>query len=83
MLCQLYKNPQLIWHKNIDPLIIVEAHKKGLLYNFSDHVATIKKKPNVVPNVVVLPKLTTKVIGKPCPPPPRYVTWDRLVYAKQ
>lgn len=79
MLCQLYKNPQVIWHKNIDPLIIVEAHKKDLLYNLSDHVATIKKKPNVV----VLPKLTTKVIGKPRPPPPRYVTWDRLVYAKQ
>lgn len=78
MLCQLYKNPQVIWHKNIEPFIILEVQKKGLLYNFSDHVDTIKKKPNIV-----LPKLTTKVIGKPRPPPLRYVTWDRLVYVKQ
>ena len=84
MLCQLYKNPQVIWHKNIEPFIILEAHKKGLLYNFSEHVDVIKKRPmaNVMPNVG-LPKLTTKVIGKPRPPPPRYLTWDRLVYVKQ
>lgn len=89
MLCQLYKNPQVIWGRNIEPFIILEAHKKGLLYNFSDHVDVIKKRPmpnvmpNVMPNNVVLPKLTTKVIGKPRPPPPRYLTWDRLVYLKQ
>ena len=82
MLYQLYKNPKVIWYKNIDPLIIIGAHKKGLVYNFRDHVATLQNKPNVVPNFV-LPKLTTKIIGKTPPPLPRYVTWDRLVYAKQ
>ena len=76
MLCQLYKNPQVIWDKNIEPFIILEAHKKGLLYNFSEHVDVIKKKlvPNAAPNLV-LSKLTTKVIGKPKPPShPRYLT---------
>ena len=113
MLFKLYKNPQVVWDKNIESFIILEAHKKGLLYNFSEHVDVIKKRPmpnvipnvmsnvipnvmpnvipnvipnvmpNVIPNNVVLAKLTTKVIGKPRPPPPRYLTWDRLVYVKQ
>ena len=78
MLSKLYKNPQVIWHKNIDPFIIVEAHKKGLVYNFSDHLYNIKNKANVV-----LPKIMTKVIGKIRPPQSRYLTWDRLIYIKQ
>lgn len=81
MLCKLYKNPYLIWPKNIEPFIILEAHKKGLLYNFREHIDMIKKR-HVVPNIV-WSKLTTKVIEKSRHPPVRYLTWDRLVYVKQ
>ena len=85
MLCKFYKNPVVIWDKNIAPFIIDQAHKKGLLYNFNDHSNIIKTQPKSDPKVVpnVLPKITPKVNEETLTTPTIYLTWDRLMYLKQ